>query len=473
MEQEGAMSSSDSRVERDSMGELDVPATALWGAQTQRAIQNFPPSGLKMPRAFIRALGLIKHAAAEANEELRALTSEAAAAIRAASREVAEGRHDDQFPVDVFQTGSGTSSNMNANEVIATLAGRRLGRKVHPNDEVNCSQSSNDVVPTAIHLAAALLLSEDLLPALDHLVRALGRRAAQLAHVVKTGRTHLMDAMPITLAQEIGGWQAQIDSNGERLRGVMPRLLALAQGGTAVGTGINADPAFGASFARHLAAATGLGFAPASNYFEALSCQDTAVELSGQLKVLGVSLMKIANDLRWMNSGPLAGLGELALPALQPGSSIMPGKVNPVVPESVAMIAAQVIGNDSTITLAGQSGNFQLNVMLPVIAYDLVQSLELLAIACRNLADHAVAGFEVDEKRMRAALDFNPILVTALNPIIGYERGAAIAKRAYRERRPILEVAAEMTDLDAEELRRLLDPLTLTTGGVKGRGTSG
>jgi len=473
LEQEGAMSSSDSRVERDSMGELDVPATALWGAQTQRAIQNFPPSGLKMPRAFIRALGLIKHAAAEANEELRALTSEAAAAIRAASREVAEGRHDDQFPVDVFQTGSGTSSNMNANEVIATLAGRRLGRKVHPNDEVNCSQSSNDVVPTAIHLAAALLLSEDLLPALDHLVRALGRRAAQLAHVVKTGRTHLMDAMPITLAQEIGGWQAQIDSNGERLRGVMPRLLALAQGGTAVGTGINADPAFGASFARHLAAATGLGFAPASNYFEALSCQDTAVELSGQLKVLGVSLMKIANDLRWMNSGPLAGLGELALPALQPGSSIMPGKVNPVVPESVAMIAAQVIGNDSTITLAGQSGNFQLNVMLPVIAYDLVQSLELLAIACRNLADHAVAGFEVDEKRMRAALDFNPILVTALNPIIGYERGAAIAKRAYRERRPILEVAAEMTDLDAEELRRLLDPLTLTTGGVKGRGTSG
>ncbi|MGD0492244.1 MAG: class II fumarate hydratase [Steroidobacteraceae bacterium] len=467
------MSTSDYRVEHDSMGALDVPANALWGAQTQRAIQNFPPSGLKMPRAFIRALGLIKHAAAAANRELGAMPPDLAEAIQAAAQDVAQGRYDDQFPVDVFQTGSGTSSNMNANEVIAALAGRRLGRPVHANDEVNRGQSSNDVVPTAIHVAAALLLCEDLLPAMKTLSAALEARTRELGHVVKTGRTHLMDAMPITLAQELGGWRSQIEKGRERLGSVMPRLLALAQGGTAVGTGINADPRFGALFAKHLAAVTRLSFVPSADYFEALSCQDTAVELSGQLKVVAVSLMKISNDLRWMNSGPLAGLGEIALPALQPGSSIMPGKVNPVVPESVTMISAQVIGNDATITVAGQSGNFQLNVMLPVIAHNLVQSLELLGIASRNLAEHAIAGFKVNEERLREALDRNPILVTALNPIIGYEKGAAIAKKAYAQGRPILDVAAEMTGMDVEELRRLLDPLALTTGGVKGQGSSG
>jgi fumarate hydratase class II len=459
------------RVEHDSMGPLDVPAHALWGAQTQRAIQNFPPSGLRMPRAFIRALALIKHAAAGANAELGDLPAPVSGAIQEAALEVAAGRHDDQFPVDVFQTGSGTSSNMNANEVIAALAARSLGAAVHPNDQVNMSQSSNDVVPTAIHVAAALMLDEQLLPALRRLRKMLAVRCAEFADVVKTGRTHLMDAMPITLAQELSAWMSQISAAEARLSSVTPRLYALAQGGTAVGTGINARPPFGAVFARHLAERTTIAFRPSDNYFEALSSQDTAVELSGQLKVLSVSLMKIANDLRWMNSGPLAGLAEIALPALQPGSSIMPGKVNPVVPESVTMIAAQVIGNDATITLAGQSGNFQLNVMLPVIAYNLLQSMELLGIACRNLADHALKEFTVDRDRMKDALARNPILVTALNPLIGYEKGAAIAKKAYREGRPILDVAAEMTDLNIDELRRLLDPKSLTEGGIKGAGT--
>jgi fumarate hydratase class II len=459
------------RIERDSMGALDVPASALWGAQTQRAVNNFPSTGLRMPRAFIRALGLIKHAAAAANAHIGGLPRETANAIQAAALDVAAGRHDDQFPVDVFQTGSGTSSNMNVNEVIATLASRSLAQPVHANDHVNMSQSSNDVVPTAIHVAAALLLHEHLLPALEGLRTVLGRRAAEFADVVKTGRTHLMDAMPITLAQELQGWQAQIDQAMSRLRSVTPRLYQLAQGGTAVGTGINADPEFGAIFARGLAAETGLAFRPSENYFEALSSQDTAVELSGQLKVLSVSLMKISNDLRWMNSGPLAGLSEIALPALQAGSSIMPGKVNPVVPESVTMIAAQVMGNDVTITVAAASGNFQLNVMLPVIAYNLLQSIELLGIGSRNLADHALAGFTVNHARMQDALARNPILVTALNPIIGYEKGAVIAKKAYAEGRPILDVAAEMTQLSVEELRRLLDPKTLTQGGTQGAGS--
>jgi fumarate hydratase class II len=456
------------RVERDSMGPLDVPADALWGAQTQRAIQNFPPTGLRMPRGFIRALALIKHAAAGANAELGDLPATVAKAIQKAAMEVASGQYDDQFPVDVFQTGSGTSSNMNANEVIATLATRILGTAVHPNDIVNMSQSSNDVIPTAIHVSAALMLNEQLLPALKRLREVLAKRCEELGEVVKTGRTHLMDAMPITLGQELSAWLAQISAAEARLSCVTPRLYALAQGGTAVGTGINARPQFGTVFARHLAQSSRIEFRPSANYFEALSSQDTAVELSGQLKVLSVSLMKIANDLRWMNSGPLAGLAEIALPALQPGSSIMPGKVNPVVAESVTMIAAQVIGNDATITLAGQSGNFQLNVMLPVIAYDLLQSLELLSTACRNLADHALANFTVNRDRMTEALARNPILVTALNPIIGYEKGAAIAKKAYSEGRPILEVAAEMTDLGVDELRRLLDPRSLTAGGIKG-----
>ncbi|MGO8856787.1 MAG: class II fumarate hydratase [Steroidobacteraceae bacterium] len=461
------------RVEHDSMGALDVPTTALWGAQTQRAIQNFPPSGLRMPRAFVRALGLIKYAAAGANWELGDLGEPLALAVQAAALDVADGRYDDQFPVDVFQTGSGTSSNMNANEVIATLAQRALGRPVHPNDHVNMGQSSNDVVPTAIHVAAALMLVEHLLPALRHLSDVLKERAGELHDVVKTGRTHLMDAMPITMAHELMGWRAQIDKNDVRLQSVMPRLLQLAQGGTAVGTGINARPEFGLKVAQRLAARTNLLFLPNDNYFEALSCQDTAVELSGQLKVLAVSLMKISNDLRWMNSGPLAGLGEIALPALQPGSSIMPGKVNPVVPESVTMMAAQVIGNDATITIAGQSGNFQLNVMLPVIAYNLLQSLELLGIGCRNLADHAIVGFTVNRKHIGDALERNPILVTALNPVIGYEKGAAIAKKAYADGRSVMDVAAQMTDLSIDELKRLLDPSALTEGGIKGAGSSG
>ena len=459
------------RVERDSMGPLDVPANALWGAQTQRAIENFPPSGLRMPRSFIRALALIKHSAAGANSELGDLPSSIAAAIQEASLEVAAGLCDNEFPVDVFQTGSGTSSNMNANEVIATLASRILGSAVHPNDEVNMGQSSNDVIPTAIHVAAALLLDEQLRPALKRLREVLRDRAAEFADVVKTGRTHLMDAMPITLGQELSAWHSQIAAAEARLASVLPRLHALAQGGTAVGTGINARPQFGAVFARHLSERTKLGFRPSDNFFAALSSQDTAVELSGQLKVLSVSLMKIANDLRWMNSGPLAGLAEITLPALQPGSSIMPGKVNPVVAEAVTMIAAQVIGNDATITIAGQSGNFQLNVMLPVVAYNLLQSLELLGIAGRNLADHALAGFTVNRERLNEALARNPILVTALNPIIGYEKGAAIAKKAYAEGRPILDVAAEMTGLGRDELRALLDPKALTEGGIQGAGS--
>jgi fumarate hydratase class II len=459
------------RVERDSMGPLEVPATALWGAQTQRAIENFPPTGLRMPRAFIRALALIKHSAAGANAELGDLPQAVGAAIQEASLEVAAGNCDDEFPVDVFQTGSGTSSNMNANEVIATLASRILGSKVHPNDEVNMSQSSNDVIPTAIHVAAALMLDEQLRPALRRLREVLRDRATELADVVKTGRTHLMDAMPITLGQELSAWHSQIAAAEARFAEVTQRLLALAQGGTAVGTGINARAQFGAVFARHLAQRTGLAFRPSDNFFAALSSQDTAVELSGQLKVLGVSLMKIANDLRWMNSGPLAGLAEIALPALQPGSSIMPGKVNPVVPESVTMIAAQVIGNDATITIAGQSGNFQLNVMLPVIAYNLLQSVQLLGIACGSLADNALAGFTVNRERLNAALARNPILVTALNPLIGYEKGAAIAKKAYAEGRPILDVAAEMTGMKLDELRALLDPKALTEGGIHGAGS--
>jgi fumarate hydratase class II len=454
------------RLESDSLGTIEVPSSALWGAQTQRAIANFPSSGLTMPRAFLRALGMVKSCAAGANGELGELPPAIAAAIEAAADAVAAGTHDAEFPVDVFQTGSGTSSNMNANEVIATLASRATGLAVHPNDHVNRAQSSNDVVPTAIHVAAALELEQRLLPALAHLGAVLQRRIESLGAVVKTGRTHLMDAMPLTLAQELSGWRAQVLHGVERLRGVMPRLRALAQGGTAVGTGVNAPPAFGRIVAARLTAKTGIAFEPSANYFEALSCQDTAVELSGQLRVVAVSLMKIANDLRWMNSGPLAGLAELSLPALQPGSSIMPGKVNPVVPEAVAMIAAQVMGNDATIMVAAQSGNFQLNVMLPVIAYDLLQSIELLAIASRNLADRAIAGFEVNEAGLAAAVARNPILITGLNAAIGYDRGAAIAKRAYAEGRPIAEVAAEMTDIDAARLRRLLDPLQLTRAGA-------
>jgi len=461
------------RTEHDSMGEIKVPADALWGAQTQRAVENFRISGRPLPRAFLGALGLVKQAAARANSSLGLLEPRVAQAVEAAAAEVAAGQHDAQFPLDVFQTGSGTSSNMNANEVIAALATRRLGRPVHPNDDVNMCQSSNDVIPTTIHLSAALAVRRELIPALGHLRVALERREAELAAIVKTGRTHLMDAMPVTLAQELSGWRTQIENGIARLEAVEPRLLSLAQGGTAVGTGINAHADFGRRFCAELSALTGLAFVPARNYFEALSTQDTAVELSGQLKVLAVSVMKIANDLRWMNSGPLAGLAEIALPALQPGSSIMPGKVNPVIAEAAAMVAAQVIGNDAAITVAGQSGNFQLNVMLPVIAENLLESIRLLASVARALADRAIAGFKVNGARLAEALGRNPILVTALNPVIGYEKGAAIAKRAYAEGRPILEVAAEMTDLPRSELVRLLDPLELTKGGIKGGGGGG
>ncbi len=461
------------RIERDSMGELKVPADALWGAQTQRAVENFPISGLAMPSAFIAALGLIKQAAARANQNMQLLDGKVAAAIDAAAAEVAAGAHDAQFPIDVFQTGSGTSSNMNANEVIAALASRRLGSAVHANDHVNMGQSSNDVIPTAIHVSAALAVRRELVPALAHLRDVLAAREAQLAGIVKTGRTHLMDAMPVTLAQELSGWRTQIEHGMERLKAVEPRLLALAQGGTAVGTGINAHPQFGRRFAQELSALTGVPFVPASNYFEALASQDTAVELSGQLKVIAVSLMKIANDLRWMNSGPLAGLGEIALPALQPGSSIMPGKVNPVIPEATTMVAAQVIGNDTAITVAGQSGNFQLNVMLPVIARNLLESIHLLANVTRALADSAIAGFTVNKARLAEALERNPILVTALNPVIGYEKGAAIAKKAYAQGKPIREVAEQETQLGREQLAKLLDPTELTTGGIKGGGGGG
>ncbi|MBS0377252.1 MAG: class II fumarate hydratase [Proteobacteria bacterium] len=460
------------RVEHDSMGELQVPSAALWGAQTQRAVDNFPISGLKLPRAFIGALGLIKQAAARANAALDLLDGKVSAAIEQAAAEVAKGTHDAHFPIDVFQTGSGTSTNMNANEVIAALASRHLGAPVHPNDHVNMGQSSNDAIPTAVHVSAALMLRDRLVPALEHLRDVLKAKEIEVTGIVKTGRTHLMDAMPVTLSQELSGWRTQVENGLARLKATEPRLLELAQGGTAVGTGINAHPQFGARFARELSAITGMTFNPARNYFEAMSAQDTAVEVSGQLKVIAVSLMKIANDLRWMNSGPLAGLGEIALPALQPGSSIMPGKVNPVIPEATTMVAAQVIGNDVTITVAGQSGNFQLNVMLPLIAFNLLQSIEILTNASRALADRAIKGFTVNKARLAEALDRNPILVTALNPVIGYEKGAAIAKKAYAEGKPILEMAQKMTNLKREELARLLDPAELTQGGIKG-GTSG
>lgn len=456
------------RIEKDSMGELEVPADALWGAQTQRAVDNFPISSEPMPPAFIRALGLIKWAAAKTNVELGSMDEGVGEAIQSAALKIAGGEQAGQFPIDVFQTGSGTSSNMNANEVIAHIASELLGREVHPNDDVNMCQSSNDVVPTAIHVSAALGLTERLLPALKHLSDVIQTKAESLSSIVKTGRTHLMDAMPLRMDQELGGWAVQVKADYHRLAGVLARLSALAQGGTAVGTGINAHPEFGVRFAAALASRTGIAFRPADSYFEALSCQDTSVELSGQLKTTAVSLMKIANDLRWMNSAPLAGLGEIALPALQPGSSIMPGKVNPVVPEAVAMVAAQVIGNDTTVTVAGQSGNFQLNVMLPVIANNLLKSIELLANAARLLADKSIEGFTVNEARLAEALERNPILVTALNPIIGYEKGAAIAKQAYAERRAIRDVAAEQTSIGEKELQSLLDPGELTRGGVKG-----
>ncbi|MEZ4470650.1 MAG: class II fumarate hydratase [bacterium] len=453
------------RIERDSMGEVRVPRDALYAAQTQRAVDNFPISGLRMPRGWIRALGLIKAASARANHALGLLAEDKMKAIVQASEEVAAGDHDRHFPLDVFQTGSGTSSNMNGNEVIANRGTALLGAKVHPNDDVNMSQSSNDVVPTSIHVGAALLAHEQLLPALRHLAETLREKAEANDHVVKTGRTHLMDAMPVRLSQELGAWAAQIDAGVARVEASLPRIHELALGGTAVGTGINAHPDFGAEAAKFLSEATMVPFVTAPNKFQHIAAQDAAVELSGQLKAVAVSLMKIANDLRWMNSGPITGLGEISLEALQPGSSIMPGKINPVVPEAVCMVAAQVIGNDATITIGGQSGNFQLNVMLPVIAYNLLQSLELVANASECLCD-TVASFVVNQDHIDALTGKNPILVTALNREIGYDLGAKIAKRAYAERRSVVDVALEMTDLTREQLAEILDPRKQTEGGI-------
>jgi fumarate hydratase class II len=454
------------RTERDSMGEIEVPEEALWGAQTQRALQNFPISGLPMPLAFIRSLGLIKQAAAMANHDLGLLDAPRAAAIADAAAKVASGEVADQFPVDIFQTGSGTSSNMNANEVIAKLATKESDVEIHPNDHVNMGQSSNDVVPSAIQLAATLLVNQELIPSLLHLAETIDIKAEEIENVVKTGRTHLMDAMPVTFGQELGCWSQQVHSNIKRIKGAIKRTRQLPLGGSAVGTGINAHPEFGARVAAKLERLTSVKFKAAVNAFEGISSQDTSVELSGQLKTLACSLMKIANDLRLMNSGPLAGIAEIELPALQPGSSIMPGKVNPVIPESVCMVCAQVIGNDVTITVGGQSGLFQLNVMMPVIAQNLLQSIHILSSASDVLADKAISGFILNEENIEAVLQRNPVLVTALNPVIGYELGARAAKQAYEQGRPIRDVAQELTGLSKEELKKLLDPLLLTKGGI-------
>ncbi len=461
------MSDSNYRIEKDSMGELKVPADALYGAQTQRAVENFPISNLTMPRQFIRALGLIKAACAGANVELGLMTKDVEAVIKKAALTVANGDYDQHFPIDVFQTGSGTSTNMNANEVIAHLASSASEVDVHPNDHVNMSQSSNDVIPTAIHVSGCLQIEEKLKPTLKHLIEVLNKKSNECEQYVKTGRTHLMDAMPVTMGQELSAWSQQIQYSLERIDDSLGRLRQLAQGGTAVGSGINADAKFGELVAKQLSSLSNFSFSSKANKFEGLSCQDAAVEMSGQLKTLAVSLTKIANDLRWMNSGPLAGLGEIALPSLQPGSSIMPGKVNPVIPEAVAMVCAQVIGNDTTVTVAGQAGNFQLNVMLPVIAYNLLQSVELLTNSANVLADKAIEGFTVNQENLENALGRNPILVTAMNRAIGYEKGAAIAKAAYASGRPILDVAKEMTDLSEDQIKKLLDPAALTKGGIQ------
>jgi len=455
------------RIEQDSLGEVQVPATALYGAQTQRAVDNFPISGLRFPRSFIHALSLIKAASAEANVELGLLDPNKGGAIVQAAQEVAAGQWDAHFPLDIFQTGSGTSTNMNANEVIANRAGQILGSGlIHPNDHVNMSQSSNDVIPSAIHLSAFLQVHQDLLPALRHLQATLERRATEHDDVVKTGRTHLMDATPVRLGQEIGGWAYQVAQGIERIESCLPRLAKLALGGTAVGTGINAPVEFGRRVAARLAERTGLPLVEAEQHFAAQAAMDTAVELSGHLKTIASALMKIADDLRWMNSGPIAGLAEITLPALQPGSSIMPAKVNPVICEATMMVCAQVMGNDLVVTIGNERGNFELNVMLPVIAHNLLQSITLLGNAARVFTDKAVAGFSANRERMAELAEKNPILVTALNPVIGYDRAAQIAKRAYAEGRRVKEVAAEMTDLSPEELDRLLDPRQMTAGGI-------
>ncbi|MGW4230568.1 class II fumarate hydratase [Streptomyces sp. NPDC004980] len=455
------------RVEHDSMGEVKVPAHAKWRAQTQRAVENFPISGQRLERAHIEALAQIKAAAAKVNAELKVLDPDIADAIRSAAAEVAEGRWDEHFPVDVFQTGSGTSSNMNTNEVVATLATERLGREVHPNDHVNASQSSNDVFPSSIHIAATAAVTADLIPALDHLASALERKSAEFAEVVKSGRTHLMDATPVTLGQEFGGYAAQVRYGVERLRASLPRLAELPLGGTAVGTGINTPPGFSAAVIAEVARTTGLPLTEARDHFEAQGARDGLVETSGQLRTVAGSLTKISNDLRWMASGPRTGLAEINLPDLQPGSSIMPGKVNPVVPEAVLMVAAQVTGNDATVAAAGAAGNFELNVMLPVMAKNLLESVRLLANASRLLADRTVDGITANVERARQYAESSPSVVTPLNKYIGYEEAAKVAKKSLAEGTTIRETVlaggyVERGDLTTEQLDEALDVLRMT-----------
>ena len=460
------------RTEKDSLGEVKVPAKALWGAQTQRAVNNFPISGIKMDfpftKSFVSSLGLIKDAAARANLRLKLISSKKSKAISRAAKEVWKEKHHKEFPIDVFQTGSGTSSNMNANEVIANLASRYSKLDINPNDDVNMSQSSNDVIPTAIKLSAIMDLDGKLFPALDELIDSIEKKAKSLEGVIKTGRTHLMDAMPIDFSEELGAWASQLSASKEMLRTIEKRFFELPQGGTAVGSGINAHKNFSKYFAQELSKLCNSKkrFSPSKNFYHELSAQDCSVQLSGELKNLAIVLMKISNDLRWMNSGPLAGLSEIELKALQPGSSIMPGKVNPVIPEAVAMASADVIGNDVSITVAAQSGSFQLNVMLPVIAYNLLKSINLIAGSMKALSKNAIKTFKVNEMNLESSLSKNPILVTALNPIIGYEKAAEIAKKAYKENRPIIEVAAQETDLSKAKLLKLLDPKKLAKGGI-------
>ncbi|HET7173550.1 MAG TPA: class II fumarate hydratase [Nocardioidaceae bacterium] len=455
------------RVEHDTMGEVKVPIDALWRAQTQRAVKNFPISGRTLEPAHIHALALIKAAAARVNGELGVLEPDVAKAVEEAAMEVARGRHDGEFPIDIYQTGSGTSSNMNANEVIATLASRALGREVHPNDKVNASQSSNDTFPTSIHVAVTRALQHDLLPALDHLAASLEAKASAFAEVVKSGRTHLMDATPVTVGQEFGGYAAQVRLGIDRLESTLPRVASLPLGGTAVGTGINTPPGFPAQVIEVLGELTGLPLTEAGNHFEAQGSRDALVEASGQLRTVAVSLFKICTDLRWMGSGPRAGLGEIRLPDLQPGSSIMPGKVNPVLPEAMSMVCAQVIGNDATVAFCGAVGNFELNVMMPVMAADLLESVRLLANAARLLADRCVDGIEADVERCRELAESSPSIVTPLNRYIGYENAAKVAKRALKERRTIREVVLDegyvaRGELTEAQLDEALDVLRMT-----------
>ncbi|MFD2419186.1 class II fumarate hydratase [Amycolatopsis pigmentata] len=464
------MAEQEYRIEHDTMGEVKVPADALYRAQTQRAVENFPISGRGLERAQIRALGLLKAASARVNARLGVLDADIAQAIAEAADEVAEGRYDEHFPIDVFQTGSGTSSNMNANEVIATLATRALGIEVHPNDHVNASQSSNDTFPTTIHVAATEAVLTEVIPALEHLAEVISSRADEWRDVVKSGRTHLMDAVPVTLGQEAGAWAAQLKFGVERLRSGLSRLGELPIGGTAVGTGLNAPAGFGAAVAEELANVTGLPLTEARNHFEAQATQDSVVETSAHLRTVAVSLNKIANDLRWLGSGPRAGLAELTLPDLQPGSSIMPGKVNPVIPEATLQVVAQVIGNDAAVAFAGAQGAFQLNVNLPVIARNVLESARLLAAVSRLLADKVFAGVTANVERMKAYAEGSPSIVTPLNAYIGYEEAAAVAKQALKELKPIRDVVIERGHvangkLTEAQLDEALDVLRMARGG--------